>query len=266
MTPNSPRSPSFPGSRSVRRGAALVWLAAACSFPAIVLAQSAAAPEPAASRAELARLQQRAQVLERQLELSRGKDFYLILDPAGPDLALMLRGAELQRYAILGLQIGRPRVSWVTRGSGFEWQGTIWSGGELDPPRQLDRLVVEGDQPGQSETEEPKPPAIPRTAEELYPVPSRYHVRFAGGLSIEIRPREADASVGRFARLSAWWAARWRDARTALVRADEDAVRLRVVLRPEDAASLYRALPPAARLLVLPGGPAAPAATTQPGR
>jgi hypothetical protein len=205
-------------------------------------------------------------VLEKQLELARGKDFYLMLDPAGPDLALMLRGAELQRYPILGLQIGRPRVAWVSRGGGLDWQGTIWSDGELDPPRQLDRLVVQGDQPGAAETEEPKPPAIPRTAEELYPVPSRYHVRFAGGLSIEIRPREADASVGRLARLSAWWAARWRDARAALVRADEDAVRLRIVLQPDDAASLYRALPPSAKLLVLPGGPAAGAATAQPGR
>ncbi len=265
MTPRIPTSPLAAGSPIARLVAAFVWLAASC-WAVSSLAQPAAAPGAAASTAELARLQQRAQVLERQLELARSKDFYLLLDPAGPDVALMLRGAELQRYPIIGLQIGRPRVAWISRGAGLEWQGTIWSGGELDPPRQLDRLVVQGDEPGQAETEEPKPPAIPRTAEELYPVPSRYHVRFAGGLSIEVRPREADASVGRLARLSAWWAARWRDARAALVSADDDAVRLRIVLQPDDAASLYRALPPAAKLLVLPGGSAAGATTAQPGR
>lgn len=265
MTPHIPRSRLSSGSRGVRLGAVLVWLAASCWLLGPALAQPGAPQGPEAPKAELARLQQHVQVLERQLELARGKDFYLLLDPAGPDLALMLRGAELQRYPIIGLQIGRPRVAWMSRGVGLEWQGTIWSGGELDPPRQLDRLVVQGDEPGQSETEEPKPPAIPRTAEELYPVPSRYHVRFAGGLSIEVRPREADASIGRMARLGAWWAARWRDAGTALVRADEDSVRLRVVLKPDDAASLYRALPPAAKLLVLPRATAL-ATTAQPGR
>jgi len=35
-----------------------------------------------------------------------------------------------------------------------------------------------------------------------------------------------------------------------------DAVRLRVTLDPKDAGSLYRALPPAVRLLVLSGEPA----------
>ena len=38
------------------------------------------------------------------------KAFYLVFDPAKPDLALMLRGAELQRYPVLGAQVGRPRV------------------------------------------------------------------------------------------------------------------------------------------------------------
>jgi hypothetical protein len=35
---------------------------------------------------------------------------------------------------------------------------------------------------------------------------------------------------------------------------DRDTVRLRVVLNPKDAESLYRSLPPATRLLVLPVG------------
>ena len=44
----------------------------------------------------------------------------------------------------------------------------------------------------------------------------------------------------------------YRDFVTALRREPEDSLRLRVVLRPEDAASLYRALPPDTCLLILP--------------
>jgi len=109
---------------------------------------------------------------------------------------------------------------------------------------------VQGAEPGQ-ETEEQKPPPIPPTAEEMYKVPSRYHIRFDAGLSIEIRPREADATLGRAARLRAWWSTKWRDAVAAAWSADRDAVRLRVVLNPADAESLYRALPPATSLLLM---------------
>ncbi|MEW5980973.1 MAG: hypothetical protein AB1806_01225 [Acidobacteriota bacterium] len=228
-------------------GIAGAWLVAAAA------AQSATQARADGMTRELAESQRRTRQLERRLELARGRDFYLTIDPAGGTVTLMLRGAGLQQYPILGLQVGRPRVSWVRRGRGIEWQDVIWSGGELDPPRPLDRLVVRaGD--ASREGDDPKPPAIPPTAEELYPVPSRYHIRFKGGLSLEIRPHEADASVGRLARLAAWWTAKWRDVWAATVSAEGDAIRLRVVLHPKDAASLYRALPPSTRLLVVAGG------------
>lgn len=234
-------------------------LAALCAACAVILpfaagpavAQAPAAGGAATLREELARLQRSTAVLERTLELARSKEFYLVLDPAGPDLALMLRGAELQRYPILGLRVGQARVAWVRRTGADAWRGAIWLEGELDPPRQQDRVVVTGGQPA-PEGEEPKPPPIPPTAEEMYPVPVQYHIRFAGGLSIEIRPHEADASLGRWASLRAWWITRWHDVRAALRSEDRDVVRLRVVLNPKDAESLYRALPPSTRLLVLP--------------
>jgi hypothetical protein len=225
---------------------------------ALLIAASAFAQPPAKPTkddllAELARLQRNAQVLERTIELARGKDFYLVLDPAGPDITLMLRGAELQRYPILGLRVGQARVSWVRQTAADLWQGVIWSAGELDPPRQVDRVVVTGGQTVPA-GEDPKPPPIPRTAEELYPVPAQYHIRFTGGLSIEIRPHEADETVGWWASVRTWWGTRWRDVRAAMQSRDRDTVRLRVVLNPKDAESLYRALPPATRLIVLPGG------------
>jgi len=203
-------------------------------------------------RTEVAQLQRTTDLLQRQVELAAGKDFYLVLDPAASGLTLMLRGARLQRYAVLGLQIGHPRFAWFGERDPRPVQGVVWSSGELDPPRQLDRLVIQAGEPGK-DTGDPATPPIPPTPEERYPVPSRYHVRFADGLSVEIRPREADATVGRWARLRASWSARWRDAVAAARASERDGVRLRIVLNPKDAESLYRSLPPAVKLIVLTG-------------
>ena len=201
---------------------------------------------------EVARLQRSTAMLERQIELATGKEFYLVLDPAAPDLALMLRGAELQRYSVLGLTVGRPRLAWVDRSGGRAWRGVIWTGGELDPARPGQRVVVQEREPAQAGAE-PTPPPVPPTAEERYPVPLRYRIRFADGLSVEIRPREADVNAGRWVRMRTWWSAKWRDVLAVMRTRDRDALRLRMVLSPKDAESLYRALPPDVRLLVLAG-------------
>ena len=210
-------------------------------------------PAPS-SLAALARLQQSVPLLERQLGLANGKDFYLRLDPARSEMTLMLRGAELRRFTVLALQVGYPRIAWVGRRTPVTWQGVIWSDGTLDPPRPTDRIVVTAEEGSKGETEA-DPPPIPPTAEELYRVPSRYLVRFSNRLSVEIRPHEADIESGRLARLGTWFRAKWGNV-VAMGSTDRDAVRLRVVLNPEDAESLYRALPPKVRLLVLFGSPA----------
>jgi hypothetical protein len=201
-------------------------------------------------RLDVAVLQRTNARLQQQIDLAAGKNFYLVFDSAKPDLTLMLRGAELRRYAVLGSQVGRPRVAWFARRSVQAWQGVVWTTGTLEPLRQIDRLVVRGGEPGKTDVDVKTPP-IPPTAEELYPVPSRYLIRFADGLSVEIRPREADAHLGRWARLRASLSAKWHDTGAALWAGGRDAVRLRLVLNPKDAESLYRALPPAVRLLVL---------------
>ena len=223
-----------------------------------VLAASAScrrgpAPEAGSDpRAEAARLQRTNAQLQKQIELAAGKEFYLVLDPATAGLTLMLKGAPLQRFTVLGLQVAHPRVAWTGARDPRHVQSVIWSGGELDPPRQIDRLVIQAAGPGKEATE-PPPPPIPPTPEELYPVPSRYHVRFGDGLSVEILPREADASVGRWAHARAAMAERWRDTISAFRAANRDAIRLRITLDPEDAQSFYRSLPPAVRLIVLDG-------------
>jgi len=173
-----------------------------------------------------------------------------VLDPGASDITLMLRGAELQRYPVIGLQVGQPRVSWIGRPDPRPWQDVVWLHGELDPPRAIDRLVIEAAPPGK-DTAAPEDPPVPPTPEELYPVPSRYHVRFDDGRSIEGRPLEADAAAGRMARLSAWWNVKWHDAFAAVSGTARDGVRLRIVMNPKDGASLYRSLPPDVRLVIL---------------
>ena len=240
-------------------GLAATSLTAACQRPA-------APPASADERSDAARLQRTNAQLQKQIELAGGKEFYLVLDPRTAGLTLMLKGAPLQRFTVLALQVGHPRVAWMSKRDPRHVQSVIWTGGELDPPRQLDRLVIQAAEPGK-EGAETAAAQVPPTPEELYPVPSRFHVRFADGLSVEILPREADATVGRWSRARAAVAETWHDVAAALRSPGQDAIRLRITLDPKEAQSFYRSLPPAVRLIVLDGEveppqPAVPAAAT----
>jgi hypothetical protein len=254
------RATSF--SRTAVRPGLAATVAASVLLATGACTHGPAPPSAGSATAELTRLQRSTALLERQLELASGKEFYLVLDPTERDLTLMLRGAALRRFTVLGLQIGFPRIAWGGRRAAPAWQGVIWSNGELDPPRPIDRIVITPEEGGKDGSE-PATPPIPPTAEELYRVPARFHVRFSSGLSVEIRPHDADADAGRLARLRTWWSAKWGDVMAALGSQDRDAVRLRVILSPADAGSLYRSLPPGVRLLVLSGEPA-PARTPTP--
>jgi len=217
------------------------------------LALLAASAAPAPSRDELARLAGRVDLLSKQVELGKGKEFYLLLDPAGGSLRLMYRGALLQQYKVEGLEVGVPRVAYRPRAAAGGWEGRVWGDGTLDPPRALDRVEMQAPAPtpeGQEVDVE-----VPPTPEEKYPVPSRYHIRFDGGLSIEVRPPGTDGDRGFWQRMSERIAAWWADARSATAAEPTDTVRLHVVMSKQDADSLYRALPPATKLLVLPPEP-----------
>jgi hypothetical protein len=246
------------------RGPVAAIVAGAAVLSAAGCARQAPAPQSTNLPAQAARLQRVNSLLQRQIELADGKEFYLVLDPGASELTLMLSGAELQRYPVVGLQVGEPRVTWISRRDPRPWQDVVWSHGELDPPRQIDRLVIQAPPPSK-DAAEPEAPPVPPTPEEMYPVPSRYQVRFDEGRSIEVRPLDADKDAGRLTRFRAWWSAKWHDAAAAAFGRDRDGVRLRIVLNPKDAASLYRSLPPAVRLTVFsPGRPASPAAAPRP--
>lgn len=212
------------------------------------MAQSGAAAPSKEAMAETAR---QIDLLEKRVELAQSDQFYVVVDPNANKLVLMLHGAVLRDYPIEALQVGTPRVAFRQRHLADNWQGKVWGDGALVPARDIDRIeIVPPDSTKADSVQAYKPPPLP---EEMYPVPARYHVRYAGGLSLEVRPHELDAMSLKWSqRVRNSWGLWYRDLRAAVAQHPEDIVRLRIVMKPEHAASFYRALPPSTRLLVLP--------------
>ena len=186
------------------------------------------------------------EILKKQIELASQDSFVLVLDPARETLALMLKGAVLRTYRVSHVEIGDPRVAFVSRGETLDWQGKIWSKGHLVPPRQQDRIEIVPPPPGGGEDAAAEPP-VPPTPEERYPVPRRYGIRFAEGLFLEILPL-GDSGGGLGDRIAAWW----EDLREVTRAEPTDRLRLRLSLRQGDSEALYRSLPPDTKLLALP--------------
>lgn len=225
----------------------------ACALFAVAAGAAAAPAGPAPAAGDLSRLAFQNDLLQKQLELAKGKTFYLVLDPQERSLELKYKAALLQSYRVDGLEVGVPQVMFRTRVEASAWEGRIWHAGELDPARELDRVEVEAPPP--TPEGQDLPVQIPPTPEEKYPVPARYHIRFDGGLSIEVRPPGSGESSGFWARLGERWSSWWADAKAAGKSEPDDLVRLHLVMSKKDAESLYRALPPNTDLLVMPPRP-----------
>jgi hypothetical protein len=225
-------------------------LAPVLLLTAASISAGASTSAPAPTQGELARLSRENELLKQQLDLAKAKEFYILLDPKAQKLTLMYHAALLQQYRVEGIEVGVPRIVYHARSDSSGWAGRIWEKGTLDPARDLDRVEVQAPTPTKEGTE--LEVQVPPTPEEKYPVPPRYHIRFAGGLSIEVRPPGTDAQRGFWSRLSSSFSTWWTDAKEAASPAPSDTVRLHVVMSKKDAESLYRALPPDTRLLVLP--------------
>jgi hypothetical protein len=194
------------------------------------------------------RLRREVESLRSERALASGKGFYLRLDAPQRRLALMLRGVALDDYALGRLEWGVPEVLFLDRRPPADWDLAGVSKGRLEPERARDRLEVVAHAPAPEEA----PPPPPKSAEETVSVPATYRVVFEGGISLEVRTRGAggrNRSILRRAldavRL------RWRDLGAAFGVGTTERVRLRVELTPDDAASLYRSLPPEIALIVV---------------
>ncbi len=150
----------------------------------------------------------------------------------------------------------------MDRTRGPDWDATAFSKGRLEPERERDRIEVVALRPPPARAREPRralspsPPPIPKSAEESYSVPSPYRVVFAEGVSLDVRARGyGGRNRSGFRRLADAVTLRFADLGTALGFGAKERLRLRVTLEAEDAASLYRSLPPDVGLIVvgLPG-------------
>ncbi len=230
---------------------------------AAAAAVAAAAPqaERAADPASRA-LQREVAQMRRERELSAGKGFYLRLDAGRQRLGLMLQGVTLDDYAASGLELGVPEVLFVDRRPRPDWDLEPISKGRLEPERQRDRLEIVAPTPAAVEARaaegaSPQPSATPtpppaKSAEEAYSVPSPYRIVFGEGVSLEVRSRgegQRNRSLPR--RLADAASLRLDDLGSALGLGSKDRIRLRLTLEAEDAASLYRSLPPDVGLIVV---------------
>ena len=231
---------------------------------ALALAASAAGAPVAPARAddpETARIRREVQLLRTERDLAASKGFYLRLDAARPSLALMLRGVALDEYPASGLAWGVPEVLFVDRKPAADWDAAAFSKGRLEPERERDRLEIVAPAPATAaspgaDAPSPSPPPPPKSAEESYSVPSPYRIVFAQGVSLEVRAKgEGGRNRSAYRRFADAVSLRLSDLGTALGLGAKERVRLRVTLEAEDAASLYRSLPPDVGLVVvgLPG-------------
>ena len=230
----------------------------AVALTAAVLAGTAygARPRPdPAEEAARARLRRATARLRQELAVSSKGEFYLRLDAWRGTLALVLRGVVLEEHRITRLERGEPRIAFVRSGLPPDWDLASFSGGELDPPRERDRIEILAPEPSASAAGPgpeaiPSPPPIPATAEESYSVPSRYRIVFDEGVTIEIRSAGGARNrslLQRLADTASLWA---HDRLGALRWSRTDRVRLRIELAAADAAALYRSLPPDVRLAI----------------
>jgi hypothetical protein len=233
----------------------LLWIALAAGAAQAVAAPPAVRSSDPAARA----LQREVAQMRRERELSAGKAFYLRLDAARQRLALMLQGVKLDDYGTSGLELGVPEVLFIDRRPRSDWDLESMSMGRLEPGRQRDRVEFVAPTPSSAElrpggeaSPSPSPPPAPKSAEEVYSVPSPYRIVFGEGVSLEVRSRGEGRRNRTLLRRAVDAAGlRLSDLGSALGLGSKDRIRLRVTLEADDAASLYRSLPPDVGLIVV---------------
>ena len=239
-------------------------LSVAAALAVAGLANAAPPKTPASLPAkdpETSRVRREVERLRAERDLASGKGFYLRIDAPRHRLALVLQGVALDDYAAKQLEWGVPQVLFVDRHPGADWDAAAFSKGSLEPARERDRVEIVAPPPSASPAADavapadgasPSPPPMPKSAEESYSVPSPYRIVFAEGVSLEVRSQGAGGrNRSALRRVADALSLRFSDLGAALGLGAKERVRLRVTLGAEDAASLYRSLPPDVGLVVV---------------
>lgn len=188
------------------------------------------------------------ELLRRQVELASGREFYLILSPAQGELSLMLEGVVLRKYEVQEIRLGRPRVWFRTKPEPPGWKELTYERGRLSPSRSYERMEMVA--PGRGASGDSVAPVIPPLPEEAVPAPRRFSIIYRNGLALDIEsgaPEEGPGWLENLGRLGA----RLSDKMRAFFHLDRGALRIQITMKPEDAATLYRSVPPDTKLLVL---------------
>lgn len=178
-------------------------------------------------------------ILVQRQALAVSKRFYLELDLGRKEIRLCHTGATLAVYPVGAVEVGFPRLLFLSRKSEDLWIGRTWSQGHLDPPAELRRIrIVPGDEataptPGKADV-------VPPTLDDLIPVPQSYRILFDGGrvLAVDLAGEVPGARMERNP-----WEIRWREFLEGLGVKPADPLRVRLQMDAATGAALYRSFP-----------------------
>jgi hypothetical protein len=243
-SPPSRRSGSGPKHPARRLGLAVVALVGVAVVALLVLRGS----KPPV-RSEAAFLQERAAVLQQQVELVKEGARYLLLDPDRGAITLYDGGVPLRSWPVLTVEAGARRL-----GAGEEgWRSRRWDLARIEPPVERDRRVLLSDSV--------EPPDltgavdwIPPPPEEAVPTPPSFVVHYDGGMGLEvvaIEPAPVTDSVADSLAFAPPLLERVEHRLRRVLPRNWDQYRIRVSMADKEAGSLYRSLPDSTSLLAI---------------
>lgn len=173
--------------------------------------------------------------------------FYLVLDPPGRTLQLVLGGVVIRTFEVSEVKVATPRRWAGAAPLAKDWHERVWTGARLDPPHPGARTEIVGPEIGTGTGEV----LVPPTPEEAIPVPSLYRIHFAEGLTLEMTGGVAEQK-GELppTELPGGFKEKVRMLREGA----PDPLRVRVTLQPDAYSEIYRALPPGTDLVIVHGG------------
>ncbi|NJD20256.1 MAG: hypothetical protein FIA95_13370 [Gemmatimonadetes bacterium] len=237
-----PARGSRAGTQRIALGAGAVVVLAVVAF---LVLRSPGAPV----RSEAAFLQERAAVLQNQMELVKEDARYLLLDPDRGAITLFHGGVPLRSWPVLSVEAGARRVGEEEEG----WRSRRWDLPRIEPPVERERRVLLSDSV--------EPPDltgavdwVPPTPEEAVPTPASFIVHYEGGMGLEVVAVEPDVAADSVADTLDVRVPLLHGVRHRLYRflpRNWDRYRIRVSMPFDDAGSLYRSLPDSTSLLAI---------------